>query len=88
MKISIRTKLLGMCILLVLLTTVGISVTYYVLTKQDKHRESRQRIQIGFDIILKDFTDRTDRYIRRLENFLQENINAGWTAHSYNQICR
>lgn len=44
MKASIRTKLLTMCILLVLLTTVAISGTYYLLTRQDKQRESRQRI--------------------------------------------
>ena len=52
MKASIQTKLLVMCILLVLLATTGISVTYYVLTKQDKHRESGQRIKIAFGAVV------------------------------------
>ena len=51
-KLSIQTKLLALCILLVFLTTVSISAAYYTLTRQDKHRESRQRIRIAFDIIL------------------------------------
>jgi hypothetical protein len=50
MKTSIQIKLLSLCIFLVLMTTIGISATYYVLTKRDKHRESQQRIQIAFDI--------------------------------------
>ncbi len=43
---------LVICIALVnLLTTTGISITYYVLTRQDK-RASRQQIQIAFNILL------------------------------------
>ena len=49
MHVSIQAKLLVMSILLVLLITAGISTTYYILTKQDKQRESRQRIQVAFD---------------------------------------
>ena len=51
MQASIQTKLLALCILLVLLATVSISVAYYTLTRQDKRRESQQRIQIAFEII-------------------------------------
>ena len=73
MKASIQTKLLTMCILLVLLTVVSISGIYYVLTKQDKQRESLQRIQIAFDIILDDFTDQLNSYKKGSEDFLESN---------------
>ena len=70
MKISIRTRLLVMCILLVLLTTAGISITYYTLTRKDKQRESRERIQIAFDIMLDDLANRLQADQQRFEVFL------------------
>ena len=85
MKISIQMKFLAMCILLVLLTTAGISATYYVLTKQDKQRESRQRIQIAFDIILDDFADRLNTYRERFDEFLQEDDTLREVTYSYSQ---
>lgn len=83
MNVSIRTKLLLLCIALVLVTTVGISVTYYMLTKQDKQRESRQRIQIAFDLILNDLTDRVTTYTTSVNRFLQENITLLWATYTY-----
>ena len=62
MNMSVRTKFLILCIVLVLLITIGISATYYVLTRQDKQRESQQRIRIAFDIILNDFNKRVTTY--------------------------
>jgi len=85
MKASIQIKLLAMCILLVLLTTVRISTTYYVLTKQDKHRESRQRIQIAFDIMLDNVAERLQIYISRVEEAINKDIDLYWVAFSYNE---
>jgi PAS domain S-box-containing protein len=83
MKMSVRTKFLMLCILLVLMITVGISATYYVLTRQDKQRESQQRIQIAFDIILNDFTKRITTYTTSVQRFLNENITLLWATYSY-----
>ena len=83
MNISIRTKLLILCIVLVLMITAGISATYYVLTKQDKQRESRQRIRIAFDIILNDFTKRINTYTASVHRFLNENITLLWATYTY-----
>jgi methyl-accepting chemotaxis protein len=85
MKISIATKFLALCVFLVVLTTAGISTTYYWLTRQDKHRESRQRIQIAFDIILDDFVNRRATYISRLEEFLKENVPLSRAIHFYSR---
>jgi methyl-accepting chemotaxis protein len=86
MKVSLQTKLFLMCILLVLLATVGISTTYYLLTKQDKYRESQQRVQIAFDIMLDDFTERLNTYTGRFREFLKEKDNTlRGTATLYNQ---
>ena len=83
MRYSIRTKFLVLCVLLVLVTIAGISSAYYVLTKQDKHRESRQRIEIAFDIILNDFTRRVNTYTASVNQFLEENISLLWATYSY-----
>ena len=83
MNMSIRTKLLVVCIVLVLVITTGISATYYVLTRQDKQRESRQRIQIAFDIILNDFAKRVNTYTASVNKFLQENVTLLWATYTY-----
>jgi methyl-accepting chemotaxis protein len=74
MKASIQTKLLALCILLVLLTSVSSSVIYYILTKQDKQRESQERIQIAFDIILDDVEDRLNTSLERVREFVSDDI--------------
>ncbi len=85
MKVTIQTKLLTMCILLVLMATVSISTAYYVLATGYMHRESRQRIQIAFDIILDDFADRLDSYTNRVAEFLITNDLLQATISSYQQ---
>lgn len=86
MTFSLKTKLLVMCILLVLLTTASISISYYGLTKQDKHRESQQRIQIGFDIIFDDYQSRITDYTTKVKDFLQKNaFMFGWSLEQYMQ---
>ena len=83
MPLSIHTKLLILCTLLVLTLTTGISATYYVLTKQDKQRESQQRIRIAFDIILNDFAKRIHTYTASVNKFLQENVTLLWGTYTY-----
>ncbi len=83
MRVSIRTKLLVICIALVLLTTTGISITYYVLTRQDKQRASRQQIQIAFNILLNDFAKRINTYAVSVRQFLQENVTLLWATYTY-----
>lgn len=68
---SIRLKLLVMFTLLVLLTVLSVSITYYFLTKQDKHRESQQRIQIAFEIIFDDLARQFQFYTQRFDDYLQ-----------------
>jgi PAS domain S-box-containing protein len=82
---SIRTKLLALCIGLVLLTTTGIAVTYYRLTRQEKHRESQQRIQDAFDLLLDDLARQHAATIRRVTEFVQRENLIFWTPHLYNQ---
>jgi methyl-accepting chemotaxis protein len=84
-KVSIRIKVLVLCILLVLLTTAGLSIAYYLVTRQDKHRESRQRIRIAFTIILDDMTDQMQTYRKRFDDFLKQDIKLSWISHFYNQ---
>lgn len=83
MKSSIRSKLLVMCIFLVLLTSLGISATYYILTKQDKRRESQERIQIAVDIVLDDFANRQTLYRQQVTDFLQADSAIRWALSSY-----
>lgn len=84
MKITIQTKLLTLCILLLLLTATGISVAYYFLTKQEKRSESQQRIQIAFDVILNDWKTRVIAYQKQFERFLAADT-LRWTTSPYNQ---
>jgi methyl-accepting chemotaxis protein len=74
MKMSIRTKFLASCIFLVVLTTISISTAYYFLAKRDKQRESQERIQIAFDIILDDVEDRLNTSLERVREFVSDDI--------------
>jgi len=85
MKISIRTKLLLMCIFLVFLTATGISATYYVLSRREKQRESRQHIQIAFDVILDDGQERLTHYSERFHEFISRESTPAWSADIYNK---
>ena len=85
MRASIQTKLLVMCVLLVLLTAVSISATYYILAKQAQHRESQQRIRIAFDIILDDINNRLQSYSERFDDLLKQDSAINWLTRFYNQ---
>lgn len=84
MKISIRTKFLAVCIFLVVLTIVSISTMYYLLAKRDKQRESQERIQIAFDIILNDFENRLSSSMDKVREFVLDDILRA-TTFSYMQ---
>lgn len=80
---SIKTQLFLLCIMLVILTTAGVSIAYYWQTKQDKQQESRQRIQIAFDIILDDLNKRVDTYQSHFNEFLKDNLTLMGALYTY-----
>jgi len=83
MKASIKTKLLIMCVLLVISTTISISAAYYLLAKQDKHRESQQRLQIAFEIIFDDLARQIQFYTQQFEDQLQRDNTFRVAANFY-----
>jgi methyl-accepting chemotaxis protein len=83
MNISIQTKLLAFCVLLVVLTAVSTSATYYILLKQDKQQESQQRIQIAFDLIFDDLAQQHQFYVRQMEEFINNNSVLEWSLFTY-----
>lgn len=85
MRISIRTKFLAICIVLVTGMAVGLSTAYYRLTTTEKRRESQERIQIAFDIIRADLHGRFARHQQRVAEFLQQNTRLPMTAYFYQQ---
>ena len=85
MRYSIRTKLLCMCVALVLLATSSVSIAYYLLTQQNTHRQSQQRIRIALDIVLDDLAGKELMARRRFEGFFQQDIRLNWISYFYNQ---
>lgn len=51
---SLRLKFFGIFLLLVIMVTGGLSLTYYTLTKREKRLEFHQQINTAFDIILQE----------------------------------
>ncbi|MCP4400823.1 MAG: HAMP domain-containing protein [bacterium] len=85
MRVSLQIKFLAVCVFLVFLTAIGISVSYYDLTKQDKQSESQQRIQIAFDFMLTAFENRVNTYTERVNEFLTQNDTLHRAALSYHE---
>ncbi|GAK51984.1 methyl-accepting chemotaxis sensory transducer [Candidatus Moduliflexus flocculans] len=85
MKRSIRTKLLLMCLVLVLLATNSVSIAYYLLSKQSMHRQSQQRIRIAQDIVLDDLNRQTENIRTRFTEYLRQDIKLNWITYFYNQ---
>lgn len=85
MKISIQMRLLGVYLLSMLLTTAGIAATYYAWTRQAKQEESRQRLQIAFEIILDDLTGQRTKLSKRVADFLQRESGPYWLTNLYRQ---
>ncbi len=80
---SIRMKLFVLCIFLVLMSIISVSVPYYTFTKYDKQRESRQRIQVAFEIISDDILHRIQDYSIKIEEFLQQTSTISWVLSLY-----
>lgn len=85
MRVSIRIKLLVMSVLLVLLTTVSLSTTYYIQARRYMQRESQKRIHIAFDIMLTDFAERAASYTTSVQDFLETNDPLKTTTAAYLQ---
>lgn len=83
MRAPIQIKLLAMCVVLIILTTGGTSLTYYALTRQDKQRESRQRIRVAFEILLDDLRNRQQQYADQCAEFVRESASLPWALYSY-----
>ncbi len=83
MKGSIQTKLLLICLALVVLATTSLSLAYYLLMRQNTRRISQERIAIAFEIILDDVENRSASYIRHVKEFIANESALGITASSY-----
>jgi hypothetical protein len=85
MRVSLRIKFFLVLVGFVAVMTIGISTTYYQLTKRDKQRESRQRIQIAFDILLNSVDERSRRAMAQMTEFLRTNAKIGNLLYLYQQ---
>jgi methyl-accepting chemotaxis protein len=81
MNMSIQIKFLIVCSVLVLVTITGLSGTYYLLINWITHQESRQRIQIGFDIVLDDITNQIRFSTDRVDEFLKRDTYLHWITY-------
>ena len=85
MRTTIQAKMLFLCLFLVLLTTIGTSTGYYLLARDNQQRESRNSIQIAFDVILDDLHARSQNYTAQFDEFLKREVTAAWTASLYKE---
>ena len=85
MKASLQTKLLLMCAALILMTVTGITSTYYMFTKADKHQESRRRIQQTFDIVFESIGDMQDSSMNKVRAFLQSSAKIPRLGNLYHE---
>ena len=81
MKISIQTKFLMVCSLLVLLTIAGLSGAYYFLISQIMRRESQNLIRVAFDLILDDLASQERFYTDRVDDFLKRDTPLHWITY-------
>lgn len=72
MKLSIKTKVFVLCLFLTLLCVMGISTTFYIFTTRSTYRQSQERIQVAFDIILNDIYHQKHTYPNRFNDFLKQ----------------
>ena len=81
MKVSIRTKFLIVCSLLVLLTIAGLSGTYYGMISRIMRRESQNLIHVAFGIILDDIATQVQFYTDRVDEFLKRDTQLHWATY-------
>lgn len=84
-RTSLQTKLLGVGLLLVLLTSAGFSVTYAVLAKQDKHREFVRQLQMALRFFGDEFATRADEYTQSLQEFAANEFTLSRLLRTYKQ---
>lgn len=84
MKKSIQTKLFALCILLVVITSINISIPFYVLTKQEKLSASQTQIQVAFEIIRDDILKRIQDQSQKIEEVFQQVSAIPWGLSLYN----
>jgi len=60
-----------------------ISGSYFILIKKDKHRESQNLIQTGFDLVSDDLSNRLKSYTQGFDEFLKQSIDIHWVTDSY-----
>ncbi len=82
---SLRTRLLGVGLLLALLTSAGFSITYAVLAKQDKHREFVRQIQMALRFFGDEFATRSQESVRTLEEFASQEFTLSLLLKMYRQ---
>ncbi len=82
-KQSLQLKFFGMFLLVVVAMTSGLSITYYTLTKHEKHIEFQQQIRIAFDIILQELRRNTAAYTQKLADFAAETPILQLTTSQY-----
>lgn len=84
-RTSLQTRLLGVGLLLVVLTSAGFSMTYAVLVKQDKHREFVRQIQMALRFFGDEFATRTDEYAQSLQEFASQEFTLSLLVRMYRQ---
>lgn len=83
MRSTLQTRLLVLCFSMIFITVVMISGSYFILIKKDKHRESQDRIQIGFDVVADDLSNRLQNYTQGFDEYLKQAIDLRWVTDSY-----
>ncbi len=66
-----------------LIIASGLSLTYYTLTRREKHAEFQQQIKIAFDIILQELRRNTAAYTQKLAAFAAETTILQLTASQF-----
>ncbi len=82
---SLRLKFFGIFLLLVVMVTGGLSLTYYMLTKREKRLEFHQQINTAFDIILQELRRNITVSSKKLEAFSADTPILSFATSQYMQ---
>lgn len=83
LKSTIQKKFFLICLLLVVLMAVSISTAYFFLSKQETHLESQQRIQVAFDMLIRDVVKQITLFTNGIEEFLDDSRAIRGAAYMY-----
>jgi len=84
-RTSLQTRLLGIGLLLVLLTSAGFSITYAVLAKQEKHYEFVRQIQMALRFFGDEFVTHKEEYAQSLQEFVTQEFTFSRLLQMYQQ---